>query len=331
MSLYIPTADQQFTKLKAFRQAAYGCLGNACDAQFELTDAVMVTPAANSYVELSLAPVFRRSWCSAYEAMEDGRPDREALLRLYTAHLPTTPRPILAGDHTAWPRLSARTLRERTIEHQPTKVPGNKPITVGHGFSTLAYIPEQAGSWALPLLHERITPAETPIEKGVSQLRREINLIVNGVSYQVAVKPTESLLQVIRDRLGLTGTKNGCNVGECGACTVLVDGVPIRSCLMLAMTARDKQITTIEGLAEGEKLHPIQQAFVEHGALQCGFCTPGMIMSANALLNKNPNPTVDEIKEVIAGNLCRCTGYTKIVEAIEAVVQSGNLRGGKEE
>jgi len=172
MSLYIPTADQQFTKLKAFRQAAYGCLGNACDAQFELTDAVMVTPAANSYVELSLAPVFRRSWCSAYEAMEDGRPDREALLRLYTAHLPTTPRPILAGDHTAWPRLSARTLRERTIEHQPTKVPGNKPITVGHGFSTLAYIPEQAGSWALPLLHERITPAETPIEKGVSQLRR---------------------------------------------------------------------------------------------------------------------------------------------------------------
>ena len=162
-------------------------------------------------------------------------------------------------------------------------------------------------------------------------MRREINLIVNGVSYQVAVKPTESLLQVIRDRLGLTGTKNGCNVGECGACTVLVDGVPIRSCLMLAMTARDKQITTIEGLAEGEKLHPIQQAFVEHGALQCGFCTPGMIMSANALLNKNPNPTVDEIKEVIAGNLCRCTGYTKIVEAIEAVVQSGNLRGGKEE
>jgi carbon-monoxide dehydrogenase small subunit len=165
----------------------------------------------------------------------------------------------------------------------------------------------------------------------VIQLRREINLIVNGVSYQVAVKPTESLLQVIRDRLGLTGTKNGCNVGECGACTVLVDGVPIRSCLMLAMNARDKQITTIEGLAEGEKLHPIQQAFVEHGALQCGFCTPGMIMSANALLNKNPNPTVDEIKEVIAGNLCRCTGYTKIVEAIEAVVQSGNLRGGKEE
>jgi carbon-monoxide dehydrogenase small subunit len=162
-------------------------------------------------------------------------------------------------------------------------------------------------------------------------LRREINLIVNGVSYQVAVKPTESLLQVIRDRLGLTGTKNGCNVGECGACTVLVDGVPIRSCLMLAMTARDKQITTIEGLAEGETLHPIQQAFVEHGALQCGFCTPGMIMSAHALLNKNPNPTVDEIKEVIAGNLCRCTGYTKIVEAIQAVVQSGNLRGGKEE
>jgi len=172
MNLNTPAADQQLTKLKAFRQAAYSCLGNARDAQFELTDAVMVTPAINSYVELSLAPVFRRRWCSVYEAIEDGRPDREALLRLYTAHLPTRPRPILAGDHTAWPRLSARTLRERTVEHQPSKVPGNKPITIGHGFSTLAYIPEEAGSWALPLLHERIAPAETPIEKAVSQLRR---------------------------------------------------------------------------------------------------------------------------------------------------------------
>lgn len=162
-------------------------------------------------------------------------------------------------------------------------------------------------------------------------MHQEINLTVNGVLYQVTIKPTESLLQVIRDRLGLTGTKNSCNVGECGACTVLVDGVPIRSCLMLAMTARNKQITTIEGLAKGGKLHPIQHAFVKHGALQCGFCTPGMIMSAHALLNKNPNPTVDEIKQVIAGNLCRCTGYTKIVEAIHAVVQSENLRGGKEE
>ena len=147
-------------------------------------------------------------------------------------------------------------------------------------------------------------------------MRREINLIVNGVSYQVAVKPTESLLQVIRDRLGLTGTKNGCNVGECGACTVLVDGVPIRSCLMLAMNARDKQITTIEGLAEGEKLHPIQQAFVEHGALQCGFCTAGFLMSLIPFLEENPSPDEEAIREAISGNLCRCTGYQHIVDAV---------------
>lgn len=158
---------------------------------------------------------------------------------------------------------------------------------------------------------------------------QEINLVVNGEPYQVTVKPTDSLLQVIRDKLGLLGTKNGCNVGECGACTVIVDGLPVRSCLMLALTARDKRITTIEGLAKGENLHPIQQAFVEYGATQCGFCTPGMIMSALALLSEKPKPTVVEIKQALAGNLCRCTGYTKIVEAVQAVAQSGQLLGGK--
>jgi len=164
--------DDQFNKLKAFRQAAYECLGNARDAQFELTDAVILTPRVNSFVELSLSPVFRRLWPSIYEAIEDGQPDREGLMRLYIAQIPSTPRPLLAGDHTAWPRLSAPTLRDRTVEHQPTKIIGNKPITTGQGFSTLVWIPEKKGSWALPLLHERITSTETPIVKASSQLRR---------------------------------------------------------------------------------------------------------------------------------------------------------------
>lgn len=155
----------------------------------------------------------------------------------------------------------------------------------------------------------------------------EIELIVNGEPYQVAVEPSESLLHVIRERLGLKGTKNGCHVGECGACTVLLDGRPIRSCLMLAIAARGKRITTIEGMAKGEELHPLQKAFVEYGAIQCGFCTPGMILSAQSLLNENSNPSDEEIKKALAGNLCRCTGYTKILEAIKAVARSGQVEG----
>ena len=149
----------------------------------------------------------------------------------------------------------------------------------------------------------------------------EIELIVNGELYQVVVKPSESLLHVIRERLGLIGTKNGCNVGECGACTVLIEGVPVRSCLVLAINAKGKKITTIEGLARGEELHPLQKAFVNYGAIQCGFCTPGMILSSYALLNENPNPSEEEIKEAVAGNLCRCTGYTKILEAVKAATE----------
>jgi len=168
------TTEMQFTKFIEFRQAAYHCLGKAKDAQFELTDAVILTPAARSFVELSQSPVFRRRWSSSYEAIEDGNPDREGLMRLYAAQIPSEPRPLLAGDHTAWPRLSARTLRERTIEHHPTKVKGNKPITIGQGYSSLAWLPagEAGSSWALPCLHERISSVETPIDKGISQLRR---------------------------------------------------------------------------------------------------------------------------------------------------------------
>jgi xanthine dehydrogenase molybdopterin-binding subunit B/aerobic-type carbon monoxide dehydrogenase small subunit (CoxS/CutS family) len=142
-------------------------------------------------------------------------------------------------------------------------------------------------------------------------------LAVNGDTHAVAIDPGETLLDVLRDKLRLTGTKKGCNVGDCGACTVLVDGQPMNSCLLLASEMEGKSITTIEGLAAGGELTPIQKAFVDEGAIQCGFCTPGAVMSATALLDKNPNPTDDQIKEALAGNLCRCTGYTGILRAFQ--------------
>jgi carbon-monoxide dehydrogenase small subunit len=152
---------------------------------------------------------------------------------------------------------------------------------------------------------------------------KEINLTVNNRPYRLSVLPWRTLLEVIRENLGLTGTKEGCGLGECGACTVLIDGRAVNSCLVLAAEADGKEITTIEGLADGDKLHPLQQAFVDHGGLQCGFCTPGMILSAKALLDENPTPTEEEIKQGIAGNLCRCTGYAKIIESIKAAENMG--------
>jgi len=154
-------------------------------------------------------------------------------------------------------------------------------------------------------------------------MRKEIaNFVVNGKPYEVIIEPHMLLIDVLRDKLGLTGTKYACGTGDCGACTVLVEGKPVLSCLTLAMTVRGKDILTIEGLAEGTTLHPIQQAFVDNGAVQCGFCTPGMILSAKALLNENPNPTRDEVEVALAGNLCRCTGYVKIVDAVLAAVET---------
>lgn len=156
---------------------------------------------------------------------------------------------------------------------------------------------------------------------------KQVRLTVNGISYELNVKPWETLVDVLRNDLGLTGTKEGCGLGECGACTIIMEGKAVNSCLVLAAEADGKKITTIEGLADGDKLDPIQEAFVEQGGLQCGFCTPGMILSTKALLDENPNPSEEEIRRGIAGNLCRCTGYTKIIESIKAAAE--NLQGVK--
>jgi len=150
---------------------------------------------------------------------------------------------------------------------------------------------------------------------------QRVKFMVNGRSYEIPIEPHMTLVEVLRDKLDITGTKISCGAGECGACTVLIDGKPTLSCLTLAMTAREKNILTIEGLAKGSNLHPIQKAFIEHGAIQCGFCTPGMILATKALLDENPNPTREEVKKALAGNLCRCTGYVKIVDAVLAAAE----------
>lgn len=152
-------------------------------------------------------------------------------------------------------------------------------------------------------------------------MKQEITLKVNGITYNINVETHRTLVEVLREDLGLTGTKKSCNEGECGACTVLIDGEPAASCLILAVAAQGKEITTIEGLADGTRLHPLQEAFVKHTAIQCGFCTPGMVMAAKAFLDKNPSPTPLEIRKAISGNLCRCTGYQQIVDAIMAASQ----------
>ena len=152
-------------------------------------------------------------------------------------------------------------------------------------------------------------------------MKQLIALTVNGHRHEVAIEPRQSLLQVLREELHLTGTKEGCSEGECGACTVFLDGQTVDSCLIFGLEANGRDILTIEGLAQGDRLHPVQKAFAEYGAVQCGFCTPGMILAAKALLESHANPTEAEIRRGISGNLCRCTGYVKIVEAIKAAAQ----------
>ena len=156
-------------------------------------------------------------------------------------------------------------------------------------------------------------------------MKQLIHMTVNGEPVELAVEPYRTLLDALRDDLDLTGAKKGCDRGDCGACTVLVDGKPVASCMMLAVQADSCLITTIEGLRTDGRLHPLQQAFVDHGAVQCGFCTPGMVLSAIALLDENPHPTEGQVREAIAGNLCRCTGYAKIVDAVLAVGQGAEV------
>jgi carbon-monoxide dehydrogenase small subunit len=153
-------------------------------------------------------------------------------------------------------------------------------------------------------------------------MKQTVDMTVNGEPVQVAVEPWQSLLDTLREELLLTGTKKGCDEGDCGACTVIMDGKAVTSCMVLALTAQGKGITTVEGLAEGERLHPVQQAFLEEGGVQCGYCTPGLIVNAVALLNENPDPTEEDIRYAIGGNLCRCTGYTKVVLAIQKAAQA---------
>lgn len=152
-------------------------------------------------------------------------------------------------------------------------------------------------------------------------MEQTIKFILNGVSPEVSVPVHWTLLRLLREKLGLMGTKEGCGIGECGACTILLDGMPVHSCLLLAPKIEGREIQTIEGLGSRESLHPLQQSFINHGAVQCGFCTPGILMSSKALLEKDPHPTKEKVKEAISGHLCRCTGYQQIIEAIEAITK----------
>ena len=144
-----------------------------------------------------------------------------------------------------------------------------------------------------------------------------LHMKVNGMSVEIPVRPTWTLLRVLREELHLTGTKKGCEQGDCGACTVIMNGKTVNACLVLALQAESQEIETIEGLGTEDNLHPLQKSFIEEGAVQCGFCTPGILMSAAVLLKKNPSPSLEEIKKAISGNLCRCTGYSKIIKAIQ--------------
>jgi carbon-monoxide dehydrogenase small subunit len=160
---------------------------------------------------------------------------------------------------------------------------------------------------------------------GRTKQKSHIKFTLNGEAAEVAFAPHKTLLEVLREDLALTGTKHGCELGECGTCTVLVDSRAILSCLMLGLEAEGRQVTTIEGMAAGSKLHPLQETFADLGAAQCGYCSPGFLLVAEELLKKNPRPTRDEIKEALSGNLCRCTGYIKIYEAVE--LAAARMRG----
>ncbi|MEL7608043.1 MAG: (2Fe-2S)-binding protein [Bacillota bacterium] len=157
----------------------------------------------------------------------------------------------------------------------------------------------------------------------------ELNITLNGRPVTAKIRPEETLLSVLRESLGQTGAKMGCGVGECGACTVVLNGLAVKSCTVLAAQCEGMEVLTVEGLAQGGELHPLQQAFIDHNAVQCGYCTPGFLMTATALLKRNPHPTRDEIQQAISGNLCRCTGYVQIIDAIEACAEGLDKSGAQ--
>jgi len=157
-------------------------------------------------------------------------------------------------------------------------------------------------------------------------MKHKIRFTINREVKEIEVEPNKTLLKMLREDLDLIGAKEGCGAGECGACTVVVDNKPVNSCLMLAVEADGKEILTIEGLSDGINLDPLQKSFIKHNALQCGYCTPGMVMSAKALLNRNPHPAEEDVKEALAGNLCRCTGYQRIINAVLDVVKKGGKK-----
>lgn len=173
------------------------------------------------------------------------------------------------------------------------------------------------------LLAQKAESIQTKDGKVPIYAKKQIKITVNSKDYALVVEPQETLLDVLRDKLNLTGTKKTCDRGECGGCTVLLDGNPVYSCMFLAIRADGAKITTIEGLAQKDKLHPLQQAFIDKDAYQCGFCTPGFIMASEALLKKKPNPNLDQIKRGLSGNLCRCGNYTKIYQAVDQAVKMG--------
>jgi len=217
-------------------------------------------------------------------------------------------------------KQEAQTPDEEKKETQPRLI-SRRDFLIGAGSGVVVGAAAAAGVATLTRPPTVAPPTGAPPVEAVPVKLRAVTLKVNGVARKLEVAPHWTLLEVLRDQLGLTGTKRGCNLAMCGACTVLMDGKPVHACTQLAIRLDGREILTIEGLAKGDQLHPVQRTFVEHQGMQCGFCTPGQIMSAVALLGRNPNPSREEVRQALAGNLCRCGAYSKIVESVLAAAK----------